>query len=388
MATPGMRSRSYFIDWLRVVAILAIFLFHSVRFFTFEDWHVSNAQRYLAAEVLMRFLASWGMPLIFVISGASTFYALERRGPGRFLRDRVLRLLVPLVIGVFTYSAWQVYLERITRGQFQGSFWAFLPHYFDGLYGFGGNFAWMGLHLWYLEMLFVFSLLCLPLLWWLERGTGARLMIRACRFLAKPGTVCLLAPPAMFAATAFDPATSIGTRAWGGWNLPAHLLFFLSGFVLVANEDLQQRIQRMRWLSLAAGALLVGILAALMLARGDPPYGTGAFILIGALLGVNAWCWILAIWGFAREHLSAGMPALGYANEGVLPFYILHQPVLLSIGYFVVPWSIPDPLKWAVIGLSSLAISVAAYALLIRRNRVLRVLFGMKPQAFHTPNGK
>jgi peptidoglycan/LPS O-acetylase OafA/YrhL len=62
----------------------------------------------------------------------------------------------------------------------------------------------------------------------------------------------------------------------------------------------------------------------------------------------------------------------------VLPFYILHQTVLLTVGYFVVRWPIPDLLKWAIILVVSFAIIMALYEFLVRRINVLRFLFGMK----------
>ncbi len=198
-------------------------------------------------------------------------------------------------------------------------------------------------------------------------------------FLARPGGVCLLALPVMLAATAVEPGTLWGAPTWGGWSLVTHLVFFLSGFVPVANEGLEEQIQSLRWILLAAGGIVVTALVAVTLSPGEPVFGTGEYVLVGVLSSLDTWCWILAIWGFARKHLSFGTPALWYANEGVLPFYILHQPVLLCVGYFVVQWAIPDILKWAVISAASLTIVVVAvYVWLVRRNNVLRVLCGMK----------
>ncbi|MCL4517408.1 MAG: hypothetical protein M1379_17815 [Firmicutes bacterium] len=75
-----------------------------------------------------------------------------------------MRLAVPWALVVFILSPHQVYIERLTHRQFSGSFAGFLPHYFDGWYGIApnGNFAWMGLHLWYLLFLFLFSTVTLP----------------------------------------------------------------------------------------------------------------------------------------------------------------------------------------------------------------------------------
>ena len=151
-------TRRYELDWLRVLAILAVFVFHSSRFFDTGNWHVKNPTTYFGVQVWITFLANWLMPLIFCISGASLFYSAGSRSASRFVVDKVRRLLVPLIVGVFTHAMFQVYLERVTHYQFRGSFWDFIPHYFEGWYGFGGNFAWMGMHLWYLLVLFLYSL--------------------------------------------------------------------------------------------------------------------------------------------------------------------------------------------------------------------------------------
>ena len=78
------------------------------------------------------------------------------------------------------------------------------------------------------------------------------------------------------------------------------------------------------------------------------------------------------------RYLNVNKPVLTYASEAVLPFYILHQTVLLGVGYFVVQWAIPDPLKWAIIAVSSFAIIMSVYEYLVRRSNVLRFLFGMR----------
>jgi glucan biosynthesis protein C len=90
------------------------------------------------------------------------------------------------------------------------------------------------------------------------------------------------------------------------------------------------------------------------------------------------WCLVLGILGTGARFLSFNRKYLSRANEAVLPFYVLHQPVLLVIGYFVVQWSLPIPLKYAVILLVSFCVIVAVYELLVRRWSVLRFLFGMK----------
>jgi len=371
--------RRVYLDWLRVLAILTIFLFHSARFFDRGDWHVKNATTYLAVQIWTDFLASWGMPLIFVISGASSFFALGKRSPTEFVRERARRLLVPLAVGVFTHCAVQVYLDRTTHGVFRGSFWAFYPHYLNGPMGHDGNFAWQPMHLWYLEVLFVFSVLLLPVMAWLKRGSGARWLAKTTALLAVPGMPYALALPVMLAVVTLDPSTFLGRRGWAGWCLVAHALFFLNGFVLASNDSLQARVEQARWVSLALGVVTVGGLVVITTRGGRFDFAASRDPLFFSVMGLNAWCWILTIWGFGRRHLNAVTPFLAYAGEAVLPFYVLHQTVLLVVGYFVVQWAIPDVLKWAIISSTSLALILLIYDRLIRPNNVLRFLFGMRP---------
>ena len=85
--------------------------------------------------------------------------------------------------------------------------------------------------------------------------------------------------------------------------------------------------------------------------------------------------------------LKRGTPFLTYTNEAVLPFYIMHQTVLLVVGYLVLPWHIPDPAKWLVTAVISFAAVMAMYEFAVRRNNVLRVLFGMKVVPRRPPVG-
>jgi len=358
---PKTITRRYDIDWLRVLVMFTVFFFHSLRFFTIEDWHVKNPTTYLVIENLANYLECWMMPLIFVVSGASVFFeSLKNKPAEKFIQDKVLRLLVPLLVGIFTHSILQVYLERISHGDFSGSFWAFLPHYFEGLYRLGGNFAWMGLHLWYLGVLFIFSIVFLPFILLLRRENGKRLVSKLGDYLSAPGAIYILALAAILSWKLLDPESLLGKDIFG-WPLGRYFTFFLSGFLLVSNDRLGESIQRQRWFS-CAGALASTVLFFATQDHDD----------------IVVWFTILAFLGFARQHLNFTSPFLGYANQAVLPFYILHQPVLLLVGFFVVQRQIPDSLKYLAIALPSFFLTLSMYEFLVRRSNLLRFLFGMK----------
>lgn len=175
--TAATSPRRYDLDWLRIFAILIVFLYHSTRFFNIGDWHIKNVLTYLWVEVLNIFINRWMMPLFFLISGASLFYAMGKSGGfRRFYVDKFLRLMIPVVFGSITYSALLVYIERYSHGQFSGSFISFFPEYLIGYYigiGSPGNFSFSSFHLLYLFFLFVYGLILYPLFRWFK-GDGQR----------------------------------------------------------------------------------------------------------------------------------------------------------------------------------------------------------------------
>ena len=157
--SPITSNRKYELDWLRVLAILVVFLYHSTRFFNLEDWHVKNVHTFVWVEIWNIFATRWMMPLFFIISGASLFYSIRRSGGWwRFYCSKFQRLMIPVLIGSVTHSVLQVYLERLTHGRFSGSFFSFLPEAFSGVYlaiGGQGNYAFHCMHFWYLLFFFL-----------------------------------------------------------------------------------------------------------------------------------------------------------------------------------------------------------------------------------------
>ncbi len=375
--TASEAKRYYYIDWLRVLAVLAVFLFHNARFFDSEDWHVKNAETSLGFTIFIVFTSQWLMPLFFILSGLSAYYALRFQTVTRYLWSKVLRLLVPLIVSMLTHVSYQVYLERFTHGDFTGSFLEFLPHYFEGGYGFGGNFAWMGLHLWYLEMLFVYSLLTLPLFLWLRSKWMQSIISKLAGWLVRPGVIFLLAVPAVIMQLFSDTQQHIVFgEHWGGWSMLPHLAFFVTGYFIALDERLMLNIEKHRIVSLVI-ALVVCIV--LFICRFSPtreqfletPAGSVARVL-------HTWFWLTAMMGFAHRYLTSTNRFLKYANEAVLPFYILHQTIILTIGYYIVQLEMPVIVKYVLVTVLSLTATAALYEPLIRRFNVLRFLFGMK----------
>ena len=384
-------KRNNYLDWLRVLAILFVFVYHSTRFFNLEDWEVKNLVRYEWVEIWNIFSWNWMMPIIFVISGASLFYAVGKGSTGKFIKGKVLRLLVPYLAAVFTHATLQVYLNWITHDRFSGSYFQFLPRYFTEVFSNEPMFIfelWQ-MHLWYLLWLFIFSLLLYPLLRWLKRS-GSQVLAGMSNFLAWPGAVYLLALPTVLLMAFGNPENPVIAEKAGGWSMVIYLWLLFTGFILVSTDRLQTSIKNLRWLSLGMGIVLLTFVIYTVATQGIPSYGTRLYTLAFGAAGFSSWCWILAFFGLAMRTLDYRTPVLEYANQAVLPFYILHQSVLICVGYFIVQWSIPDALKWVIILVTSFVIIMALYEYPIRRINVLRFLFGMKllPRRQPAPAGQ
>ena len=379
--SPVKSNRKYALDWLRVLAILIVFLYHSTRFFNLGDWHVKNVHTYVWVEIWNIFATRWMMPLFFIISGASLFYAIGKSGGFRkFYADKFLRLMIPVLLASVTHGALQVYLERLNHGRFTGSFFSFIPEYFNGVYlgiGMPGNFAYHGMHLWYLLFLFLYGLICYRLFVWLKAG-GAQILNRVTSLFAIPGLIYLWFLMPLLIMKALIPQVVLDAGA-GGWGFLYYIWFLISGFLIVSSDRLQSSIRNQRWVSLLLGVVLMSALLYQLFGSSRVVLQTWISDWINPLLSFfSAWCWLFAILGFGMRYLAFDRPGLRYANEGVLPFFILHQTVLLVVGYFVVTWKIPDVLKWAIIFTSSFIIIIALYTLLIRKFELFRFLFGMK----------
>ena len=394
--TTTPEGRLYYLDWLRVIAILSIFFYHCDRFFDFRTYPIQSTVRSLVSTIHRELFQQWMMPLFFIISGAAVYYSLRSRRAGGFIKERILRILIPLVlIGIFVIAPPQVYLERLMDGDFSGTFFEWYPHYFHGVYPFGGNFAFQGLHLWYLMYLFIFSLIFLPLFvsW---RKTGSSIISRLSRLFERPWALFLLFLPLGATALLADMTGMGVTRIMGGWDTLSYPVFFINGYLILSNERIREVIERYGTASLAVALMLtvfylylqfgvnspdISALARYNLDIQNPGAGPSAispgWIGISFLRGLLAWCWIIGLLGFGSRFLNFKNRFLAYANEAVLPFYILHQTILLTIGFYVIQWDSGIGTKYIIITSTSFIVIMATYELLVRRLNALRFLFGM-----------
>jgi glucan biosynthesis protein C len=375
-----MPERRYDIDWLRVFATLVVFSFHSARFFDFVGWHVKNDQLSTGMTVFVGFLSlQWMMPLFFVLAGAGTRFALDLRPAGRYVQERVKRLLVPFIFGLIVLIPPQDYFEQVTQAGYRGGYFEFYPRFFEDIdVGFDVGWFGHGHHLWFLGSLFTFSLISLPLFLYLRNEKGQRIVSRLGAFCERRGALFLLAIPVAAIEAGFQ---SYGD---GGWNRYTYLIFFVCGYLVFADPRFERAVARQGKLALAVGIpsmlMSLGVCAHYYLNEGiDLNYGYSATAVLWRILkGFNAWVWLVAILSFGKRYLTFNNKLLRYAADAVLPFYVLHQTVIVVIGFYVVRWHMGVMAKYLVISTASFITIMALYDLVVRRTNVTRFLFGMR----------
>jgi peptidoglycan/LPS O-acetylase OafA/YrhL len=104
---------------------------------------------------------------------------------------------------------------------------------------------------------------------------------------------------------------------------------------------------------------------------------TIVLILAFALM---SWGWTLGVLYIAMRYLNFSNRWLKYGNDALMPFYLLHQPVVVIIAYFGVQLDTGVTLKLLIITVSSFLVTLGLVEVLVRPFRPMRRLFGMKPR--------
>ncbi len=368
-------------DWLRVVALGLMMVFHGTMGFSSWPWHVSDAHRSMVLGDILDFLWRWRVELVFVVSGAALMLAVRRHTPFAILRERLQRLAIPMIFGMLVIVPPQVYYERLQHGQFHGSYLDFLPHLADGFYP-SGNLSWH--HLWFIPYVLVLTAAIMPLFLWMRTPHRRRWLDPLMADIADKHLYWLLVVPIGLAEMMLriQQSDSHDLISDGhGW-LEFGTLLVLGG-CLAEWPVLLAAVQRERYVSLVVGLVAYAVLRMEWPTITDNPSALPLGDAIGwcTLSALNVLAWVLTVTGFVTRWLSRSSPALAYATEAALPVYILHQTLIVFAVYHLHGVNWPTIAKFFVTVSFSLLGSLALYELVIRRSRWLRLMFGVKNRA-------
>ena len=368
-------ARRHDLDWLRVL-VFGVLIFYHIGMLYVANWDFHYKSQYLSQplEGLMLLVNQWRMPLLWVISGISIRFVLQKVSAFRFVTVRSLRLLLPLLFGILVVVPPQLYVEMTGKGELSMSYWQFYQLFFDLDHPAFAKYQ-DGIvphidvnHLWYLRELWTFSLitLCLsPLL-------NSSLVQAGVDWLAnKTGMLGLyflpLVPLIVVSMVLPEDRGAIG------------FVFMLYGYLIGWNVNLWEQIKRHRrtFLSIAV-ASYIAILFAYFIVWLNPMLKALWWAeWLGLVALFNAWSGVLALLGFAAVYLNKSSAKLSYLNDAVLPYYILHQTFIVVLAFLLSPMQLGPVFEPLIIIVGTFTGCIVSYEI-IRRVTLLRPLFGLK----------
>jgi glucans biosynthesis protein C len=375
------RAHLYWVDWLKVLAVAGVFYYHSAMIFVLAPWMIANRDRSIVLTGIAGFGFFFGMPLLFLLSGAASVFALRSRSITEFVRLRFVRLVIPLLVGLALLSPLQAYFVEASKG-YGEPIWQYYPQFFATVTVFWDPrwFGAYGYHLWFLAFLFLYSVLALPIFIGLRRDTGRRVLGKLADFCEHPGGLFVFIVPLVLA--------QVSLRAKFPWyqdwtDFVYLLVFFICGYLILAEPRFQTILRRygpstLR-VALALGAVFLVLMKPGWFIRWEryPGYAPG-YIAYQFIRTTLVWALLVYLLFVGIRFLNFRNRFLDYASEAVMPFYVLHHPVLVAIGFYVIQWSTSLWVKHAVITLTALVATVALYEVGVRRFAATRWLFGMR----------
>ena len=375
--------RIHYLDWLKVLIVYGICVFHVSLVFTVGGWLVNNQGRSLLLSAFAGFCFPWGIPAMFLIAGADAWFGLRSHTTAAFIRGRVMRLLVPMAAGLVLLSPLQRFVVSHNPPPGLDQLGAFYVAFFRGM-KFNFTMQWVAtywLHLWFLGYLFVISVAALPVLRWLRGPAGVRFRSFMVSVAGRRGGLFLLAAPLCVSQLLLRPFFP-NYQDWA--DVATYTLVFIWGAVMFGDRRFEAAIRReIHWI-LAVGVIAAAGVAAIALtspshmlhADQEPEAMTLVYAILWSL---DIWAWLLAVLYLGLRWLDRPHPLVTYARESVLPFYVLHHPVVLTVASFAVTWDLAVWPKFFLMVVLAFGITIGLYEFGVRRWAVARMLFGLGP---------
>lgn len=299
-------TRKHYIDNLRWIILLILIPYH-----TAMAWNVWGEPNYIFFEgnklisSIIVFFSPYFMPLLFVLAGVSTKYALLRRTNKEYLVERIKRLLVPCLFGTIVLMPVMSYIAHKFNYSYDGGFF---EHYgvfftkFTDLTGADGGFS-LG-QLWFLLYLLVISVVAIGILGLCKKDTSKE------RKGIPLWVVCLLGLP----LPCLSELLSIG-----GKSLVEFTYIFMLGYYVFADEKTISRVEKNCWLLFCVGLITTILNVYLFI------WSVEEFALLNTITKyVSEWIMVIALIGLAKRYLNFSGKVSGYMNKRSFLVYIYH----------------------------------------------------------------
>ncbi len=344
-------ERRYDIDWLRVITIGLLLIYHIA--IIFQPWAmlIGFIKSESPMEILwkpMTMLNVWRIPILFYVSGMGLFFAIRKRSWIQLLLERTRRILLPFIFGIVVITPLHMYI-------FQAYYnlpLTYFPH--TG-------------HLWFLGNIFVYVLLLSPVFFYLKKNEKSRFMKVIRTIMSHPfGPLLAIVFFVMEVLIVQPQIFAMYADTWHGFSLG--LLAFFFGFLFAfSGKVFWQTVLKWRWLYLGSAAVLY-LIRIFVYDLNSPAY----------LMSIESNVWILGILGFGYKYLNKPSTILSYLSQAAYPVYIIHMFVLYAAAAIILPLELPIFFKFlAIVSLSAL-VCYLIYEYIIKRIGILRPLFGLK----------
>ena len=357
------------LDWLRVILIFAVFIHHVCMPFNGDNWHIMNTESSKLLDDVMVYFEQFRLPTLFFISGVGAVILLSKISVKKFASDKLLRLLIPLIVGVLFVVPPQSYIENISQYE---SFWQAYPSLALNL---STN------HLWFIEYLIVFSLLAIPLNTFLNTKASTKVFKYIIKLTKFKGGLFLFVSLLIVIKISFSLFfPSDDNKIENLSSSSYYLFFFITGMIFVANKELWQRVCEHRLYH-----LIILLISTVIF------YGYYYSPDLSDYLSLNvrwsiwwlvccfvSWSALLTILGYAQFYLNKTPQWLRLSNELIYPFYIFHQTVIVVIGFYVINWQTSILIKIISLLFLSLITTCGICLFIIKPFNLFRFLFGLK----------
>ncbi len=375
------QERLFYLDWLRIFATLLLFFFHTARVFSFENNYVEND--IISPTIVIFFIFvihTFHMPLFFLISGASTYLSLQKRGIKKYSFERVTRLFIPFILGILIVVPPQPFLASLTYQGYAGNYfnWMFFDYFQLGLgdiEGYRGD-SMTPSHLWFIGVLFILSFVALPMIVLMERK-DSNFIQKIGDFAEKRPFLTLYIIPTVIVTVAIALPIEIA-----GKNAVYYLACFLFGYIIVHEKNRERfgrLIKSIRLFLVLIMAIGYPIFIIYKYLRVYTEFGSSlmSYFIDGFGLGIVMWATILVLYSVFMEKGNRTGPVHKYSSQAAYPLYIQHQTWLFIVAYFVVQLPIHYGFKYVIILIGGFLLSIIGFEI-IRRVNLLRIMFGMK----------
>jgi glucans biosynthesis protein C len=365
-------KRKHYIDWMRILAFGLLILIHGMVPFTAIPWEINNSSSSYTLTRFTFWLHQWRLPLLFFVSGLGIRFSLSSRSILAFYGERTRRLLIPLLFAMFFTIPIQPYFEFLQRGKIEPGYLEFYKQVWEFKVYPDGPLTWS--HMWFVVYLIAFIILLLPLFMAGKQKTLARWLERAGEWLGRPLALVLMVIPVILVIHGLYlqyPQNGSLTEDWFAFSF--FLLMLVYGYLIGNSSTFWETAARYRWVN-----AVITLLVAYWRPIAEFKSADRSFSIYAVVNGILIWSMLLCWCGMARQYLHRPSPVLNYLNKAIYPYFIIHQTIMVALGYYIVQWPLPLGIKCLALILLSVALILSVYHFIIRKTRLTRFLFGMK----------